>query len=191
MVQSPTIPGQFDMWQNADVPSWGVTIPCCSSNLVVQSTITPGEFDMWQNAHLVQMYTPWLIKSSGTAPYYTRSKRPMSSKFTMRCTPTQFRCTPTPLLIDLSATESYCTMSVWHVTACRCTKVRCKTHPTPPYSVGDEYYVTSWFYLLHRCVWNAKIQTGVLLFFSLYFLWRFTCIEHSFKYYSNWRTLLY
>ena len=52
MVQSPTIPGQFDMWQNVDVPSWGVTVPHCSSNLVVQSTITPGEFDMWHNADI-------------------------------------------------------------------------------------------------------------------------------------------
>ena len=49
MVQSPTILGQFDMWQNADVPSWGVTVPLCSSNLVVQSTNTAGEFYMWHD----------------------------------------------------------------------------------------------------------------------------------------------
>ena len=41
VLQSSTIPGQFDMWQNSDVPRSGVTTTPWLSNLVVQSTITP------------------------------------------------------------------------------------------------------------------------------------------------------
>ena len=38
-VQSPTIPGQVDMWKNADVPRSDV--PLLQSNLVVQNPTTP------------------------------------------------------------------------------------------------------------------------------------------------------
>ena len=50
VLQSSTTPGQFDMWQNADIPRSGVPPPPTPwlSNLMVQSTITPGEFDMWK-----------------------------------------------------------------------------------------------------------------------------------------------
>ena len=48
------MPGQFDMWQNADVPRSGVPHTPWLSNLVEQSTITPGEFDMWKNSDVLR-----------------------------------------------------------------------------------------------------------------------------------------
>ena len=82
-------------------------------------------------------YTPWLIKPSGTAPYYTRSKKTNEFKIYDEMYTYPVQMYPYPLLIDPSATESYYTMSVWHVTACRCTKVRCTNHPTPTHIVEE------------------------------------------------------
>ena len=62
VLQSPTTPDQFDMWQNADVPRPGVHPHPWSSNLVGQSIITAGEFDMWKCSDVLRSDvhpTPW------------------------------------------------------------------------------------------------------------------------------------
>ena len=59
VVQSPTTPGQFDMWKNANVPSSDVP-PLLQSHLVVQSPTTPGHVDPSPS-----------MEPSGTEPYYT------------------------------------------------------------------------------------------------------------------------
>ena len=41
VLQSSTTPGQFDMWQNADLPRLGVPPIPWSSSLVVQNSTTP------------------------------------------------------------------------------------------------------------------------------------------------------
>ena len=86
VVQSPTTPGQFAMWKNADVPRsdvppsikpsgqklyytrsvWHVeecrhtqvryTTPLIDP--VVQSPTTPGQFDMWKNADIPRSDIP-------------------------------------------------------------------------------------------------------------------------------------
>ena len=45
-------PGQFDMWQNADIPRSEVPLTPCKSNLVVQRPTTPSTFHMWKNADI-------------------------------------------------------------------------------------------------------------------------------------------
>ena len=117
----------------------------------------------------VQMYTSWLIEPSGTAPYCTRSKKTNEFKISDETYTYPVQMYPYHLLIDPTATESYYTMSVWHVTACRCTKVRCMPQPHP-YSGGEEYYITSCFYLLHRYGWNAKISYKQMFYCSFHFI---------------------
>ena len=51
VIQSPTTPGQFDMWQNADVPRSGVLHPMLIESSGTEHYYT-GEFDMWQNADI-------------------------------------------------------------------------------------------------------------------------------------------
>ena len=70
MVQSPTTPGQLNMWNNADIPRSDVPL---QSNLVIQSTTTQGQFDMEECRHIQVRCTPPLIRASGTEHYYTRS----------------------------------------------------------------------------------------------------------------------
>ena len=72
VLQSPTTPGKFDMWKNADIPRLDVS-PLTQLNLVVQSPTTPGQFDIWKNADALRSDVhPPSIKPSGTEPYYTR-----------------------------------------------------------------------------------------------------------------------
>ena len=73
VLQYSTTPGQFDRWQNADVPRSGVPPIPWLSNLVVQSTITPGEFDMWKCSDVVRSDDTPSIEPSATELYYTRS----------------------------------------------------------------------------------------------------------------------
>ena len=67
----PTTPGQFDMWQNADVPRSDVT-PLTQWNLVVQSPPTQGQFAMGKmQMYPGQMYPlpQWnLVLQSPTTP---------------------------------------------------------------------------------------------------------------------------
>ena len=61
-----------------------------------------------------------------------------------QCRRTQFRCTPTPPLINPGATEPYYTMSVWHVGECRHTQVRYTPAPLLIDPSGtDPYYTMS------------------------------------------------
>ena len=156
VVQSPTTPGQFDMWKNANIPRSDVPSPpsiepsgtepyytrSCwplpQSNLVVQSPTTPGQFDMWKNADIPRSdVPPPSIKPSGTEPCYTRSCWPLpQSNLVVQSptTPGQFdmwknadipRSDVPPPSIKPSGTEPCYTRSVWHVEKCRCTQVRC------------------------------------------------------------------
>ena len=133
VVQSPTTPGQFHMWKNANVPSSDVPPPTISPsgtepyytrsvchveecvctqvrctpspqwNLVVQSPTTPGQFDMWKNADIPRSDVP-PIDPSATEPYYT-----LSVWHVVECWHTQVRCTH--LLIKPSGIEPYYTWS--------------------------------------------------------------------------------
>ena len=60
VLQSSTTPGQFDMWQNADVPQSGVPPIPWSSHLVVQSPTTT---DI-QNADIPRSDVPLVIDLS-------------------------------------------------------------------------------------------------------------------------------
>ena len=57
MVQSPTTPGEYDMWKNADIPRSDVPqLP--QLNLVVQIPTTPSQFDMWKNVDIPRSDVP-------------------------------------------------------------------------------------------------------------------------------------
>ena len=75
---------------------------------------------MWKNADVPSSEVhPQVIKPSGTAPYYTKSKKTNEFKIYNETYTYAVQMYPYPLLINPSATEPYYTMSVSHVEECR------------------------------------------------------------------------
>ena len=135
VVQSPTIPSQFDMWKHTDIPRSDLSP--CSLHLVLQSPTTPLYRALLHHVSLtcgrVQTYPGQIC-----IPY--QSTLVLQSPTTL-C---QFdmwkhadipRSDVSPLLIASSATEPYYTMSVWDVEECRDTQVR-----STPYTNWTQYY---------------------------------------------------
>ena len=153
------------------------TQPRCTTpqlTLVLQSPTTPCQFDMWKNADICGLHIP----SPQSTPVVQSPTKPC--QFDMWNNAHVPRWDVHPMLIEPSATEPYYTMSVWYVEGQRCTQVRCTPYPPTPTHIVDERS-TTW---CHVCI------CYVLLLFSLYSLWRFTCIEDSYKHYAHWWTLL-
>ena len=218
VLQSPTTPSEFDIWQSGDIPSSDVSHPPANQPewyraLVHHVSLTCGRMHTYPG----QMYpTPWIGLSS-TDPYYT-----MSIWHVQECRHTQVTYT-TPS-INPSGTKLQYTMSVSHVEQYRHTHIRCippqmEPNATEPYYTISVSYVEEWrctqvictlplttrdiwwrrailcdimfLYVTQICVkCKNKLQTDGLVVFSLYSLWRFTCVEDAYKHYSHLITFL-
>ena len=134
VVQSPTTPGEFDMWQNAHIPRSDVPP-------LIEPSGTEPYYTRWV-WHVAECIctqvrcTPLLIKPNGSEPYYTRSNEfkisdemyppPCSLNAVLQSPMTlgQFDMwknadVPPPLLVKCSVTEHYYTRQVWNVAECR------------------------------------------------------------------------
>ena len=123
MLQSPTTPCQFDMWDSAHTfPVQMYPNPPLINPIPTEAyyTMSVKHVEAWR--HTPVTCTTSLIYPSGTEPYYL-----MSVWHVAECRHTKVRCNPPPA-IKPSGTEHYYTRSVWHVEEFRHTQVRC----TPP-----------------------------------------------------------
>ena len=124
VVQSPTIPCQFDMWKHSDIPRSDVSP--CSLHLVLQCPTTPCYRALLHHVSLtcgrVQTYpgqicTPCqstLVLQSPTTP----------CQFDMWKHADIPRSDVSPCSLHLVLQSPYYTMSVWDVEECRHTQVR-------------------------------------------------------------------
>ena len=56
-IQSPTTPGQFDMWKNVDIPMSDVPPPSMEPEWY-RALLHQVEFDMWKNADIPRSDVP-------------------------------------------------------------------------------------------------------------------------------------
>ena len=128
VVQSPTTPCQFDMWQHAHIPRSDVPHPL----------ITPSGTELYYTMSVshVEQCRCTMVRCTPPANW-TQCYRAKLHHVSLICGRMQKypgqMYTPTQV-IKPSATEPYFTMSVWHVAMCRCTQVRCTPTPTHPTS---------------------------------------------------------
>ena len=104
--------------------------------------------------HTHVTYTTPSINPSCTKPWCT-----LSVSHVEQCRHTHIRC-----ISPMNGTQCY--RALLHHISFICGRVQMypgHMYPTPsslwePYSGGEQYYVTSCFYLLQKYVWNAKIS---------------------------------
>ena len=119
VLQSPTTPSDFDIWQSADIPSSGVSLPLANQAewyraLLHHVSLTYGRMHTYPG----QLYpTPWIDPSS-TEPYYTMPVWHVQEYRHMQVTYTTSSINP-------GCTKPQCTLSVSHVEECRHTHIRC------------------------------------------------------------------
>ena len=125
------------------------------------STVPYYTMSVWhvQECRYTQVtYTTPSMNRSGKKPWYTTSVSHVE-----QCRHTHIRCIP-----PTNGTQCY--RALLHHFSFICGRVQmypCHIYPTPmppsspweQYSAGEQYYVMSCFYLLHRYVLNAKIST--------------------------------
>ena len=118
MLQSPTTPGQFDMWKNADISSSDVTPQTPLSSLVLHSYYTISVQHVGECRDTKVRRTP---PTNLTQCYIALQHNVSLTCERMQMYPGQMYTSP---LIEPSATELYYTMSIWYVAECRYTQVR-------------------------------------------------------------------
>ena len=130
----------------------GQMYPLPNSNLLVQSPITPGQmslkFEMrWTTpVNWTQCYRALIHHVSlACGRMQTHSGQMYPAQLTLMLQ------SPTTLhIFEPSGIEPYYTRSVWHVTECRCTQVRC-TLPPLIEPCSTEHYYTRWVWHEEEC----------------------------------------